>query len=156
MLKRVLLLAALIALPAQADDALVLAEYWTDSGSLPPEYAWTTSITILEDGQLTLKHCKGYDSEGPACKTRRATVPEPALTAIRTAAEESGLAAKPAKEAEFPMVGGGLTGGRVYVGGQQVVLLAQPADADADRVGRVLEAIAAALPPRFAHFINPD
>ena len=67
-------LAALTATAAIGQDAPVLAEYRTDSGSLPPEYAWETSVTILEDRQLTLKHCKGYETDGPACKTRKATV----------------------------------------------------------------------------------
>ena len=155
MLKPLALL-LLTAPAAMAQDSPVLAEYWTDSGSLPPEYAWETTVTILDDGALTLKHCKGYETEGPACKTRRATVPEDALAAIRTAAAESGLANKPAREAEFPMVGGGLTGGLVYVDGQKVKLLSQPAEADADRVGKVLAAIAAAIPPRFDRFVDPD
>ena len=139
-----------------AQDAPVLAEYWTDSGSLPPEYAWETTITILEDGTLTLKHCKGYETEGPACKIRRARVAEEALAVIRTAAAESGLAKDPARETETPMVGGGLTGGLVYVEGQEVRLLSQPAKADADRVGKVLAAIAAAIPARFDRFTDPD
>ena len=155
MLKAIALL-LLTATAAIAQDAPVLAEYWTDSGSLPPEYAWETTVTILEDGALTLKHCKGYETEGPACKTRRAQVAEEALAAIRTAAVESGLADKPARETEFPMVGGGLTGGLVYVDGQKVKLLSQPAEADADRVGKVLAAIAAAIPPRFDRFVDPD
>lgn len=155
MLKAIALL-LLTATAAIAQDAPVLAEYWTDSGSLPPEYAWETTVTILEDGALTLKHCKGYETEGPACKTRRAQVAEEALAAIRTAAVESGLADKPARETEFPMVGGGLTGGVVYIDGQKVKLLSQPADADADRVRKVLAAIAAAIPHRFDRFIDPD
>ncbi len=155
MLKPLALL-LLTAPAAMAQDSPVLAEYWTDSGSLPPEYAWETTVTILEDGTLTLKHCKGYETEGPACKSRRANVSEDALAAIRTAAVESGLADKPARETEFPMVGGGLTGGLVYVDGQKVKLLSQPAEADADRVGKVLAAIAAAIPPRFDRFVDPD
>ncbi len=156
MLKLFLFLAALVPLPALAEDAAVLAEYWTDSGSLPPEYAWETTITILEDGTLTLKHCKGYETEGPACKIRRARVAEEALAVIRIAAAESGLAKDPARETETPMVGGGLTGGLVYVEGQEVRLLSQPAKADADRVGKVLAAIAAAIPARFDRFTDPD
>ena len=155
MLKPLALL-LLTATAAMAQDSPVLAEYWTDSGSLPPEYAWETTVTILEDGTLTLKHCKGYETEGPACKSRRANVSEDALAAIRTAAVESGLADKPAGETEFPMVGGGLTGGLVYVDGQKVKLLSQPAETDADRVGKVLAAIAAAIPPRFDRFVDPD
>lgn len=155
MLKPLVLL-LLSATGALAQDAPVLAEYWTDSGSLPPEYAWETTVTILEDGTLMLKHCKGYETDGPACKHRRARVPDEALEAIRAAAAESGLADKPARETETPMVGGGLTGGAVYVGGQQVKLLSQPASTDVERVGKVLATIADAIPPRFDRFTHPD
>lgn len=156
MLKPLALLVAL-ALPAQADElAPVLADYWTNSGSLPPEYAWETSILIREDGQLELKHCKGYETEGPACKLRKAKVSEAALEAIRTAAADSGLIENPARETDTPMVGGGLTWGRVNLVGGTVDLPSQPADADVERVGKVLAAIAAAIPPRFVRFTDPD
>ena len=106
MLKPLALLLALT-LPAQADElAPVLADYWTNSGSLPPEYAWETSVLIREDGQLELKHCTGYEVEGPACKLRKAKVSEATLEAIRAAATESGLVEKPARETDTPMVGG--------------------------------------------------
>lgn len=141
---------------AEAEDALILAEYWTDSGSLPPEYAWDTTVTIRVDGALTLKHCTGYETEGPACKTRRAKVAEEALAAIRTAAADSGLAEKPARETDTPIVGGGLTGGRVFLDGVEVKLISQPVTADTERVGSVLKAIAAAIPTRFNRFLDPD
>lgn len=153
MLKPLAFLFAL-SLPVHAQD--VLAEYQTDSGSLPPEYAWDTTVSILTDGHLTLKHCTGYETEGPYCKTRRATVAEDALAAIRKAATESGLAEKPAREAEEIVVGGGLTGGAVYLDGKKIDLLPQPAAADVERVGKVLDAIAAAIPPRFDRFMDPD
>jgi hypothetical protein len=156
---RPVLLALLLALPlpSQADElAPVLADYWTNSGSLPPEYAWETSILIREDGQLELKHCKGYETEGPACKLRRAQVPEAALDAIRAAATESGLIEKPARETDTPIVGGGLTWGRVNLAAGTVELPSQPREADVERVGKVLQAIAAAIPPRFDRFTDPD
>lgn len=156
MLRYLALLLAL-ALPVQADElAPVLADYWTDSGSLPPEYAWETSILIREDGQLELKHCRGYETDGPACKLRSARVPEAALDAIRAAATESGLIEKPARETDTPMVGGGLTWGRVNLVGGTVELPSQPAEADVERVGKVLNAIAAAIPRRFERFLDPD
>lgn len=156
MLRYLALLLAL-ALPVQADElAPVLADYWTDSGSLPPEYAWETSILIREDGQLELKHCRGYETEGPACKLRSARVPEAALDAIRAASTESGLIEKPARETDTPMVGGGLTWGRVNLVGGTVELPSQPAEADVERVGKVLNAIAAAIPRRFERFLDPD
>jgi hypothetical protein len=156
MLKPLVLLLAL-ALPAQSDElAPVLADYWTNSGSLPPEYAWETSILIREDGQLELKHCKGYETEGPACKRRKAQVTAAALQAIRDAATESDLLESPARETDTPMVGGGLTWGRVNLAGGTVDLPSQPADADVERVRNVLQAIAAAIPPRFDRFTDPD
>jgi len=149
------LVALLLSLhPAQADEARVLAEYWTNNGSLPPEYAWETSVTLLEDGQLTLKHCKGYETEG--CKTRRAKASPEAVAAIRKAAADSGLAEKPARDTDLPIVGGGLTGGVVYLDDAKIELLAQPAEADAPRVAKVLAAIAAAMPARFDRFLDAD
>jgi hypothetical protein len=146
-----------LAFPVQADElAPVLADYWTNSGSLPPEYAWETSILIREDGQLELKHCKGYETEGPACKLRRAKVSEAALDAIRAAATESSILEKPARETETPMVGGGLTWGRVNLVGGTVELPSQPAEADVERVGKVLNAIATAIPVRFSRFLDAD
>jgi hypothetical protein len=156
MLKPLALLLAL-SLPAQADElAPVLADYWTNSGSVPPEYAWETSVLIREDGQLELKHCTGYEVEGPACKLRKAKVSDAALEAIRTAATESGLIQKPARETETPMVGGGLTWGRINLVGGTVDLPSQPAEADVARVNKVLDAIAAAIPARFDRFTDPE
>lgn len=146
----------LTATAAGAEDASLLAEYRTSSGSLPPQYAWSTNVTILDDGALTLRHCKGYETEGPACKTRRAKVPEDALSAIRAAAAESGLATTPARETDRPMVGGGSTSGAVYLDKAKIVLPSQPAKTDVERVGKVLAAIAAAIPPRFDRFTHPD
>lgn len=157
-MKRLLLAVTFAAQPlaALAEDAPVLAEYWTDSGSLPPEYAWETSVTILRDGKLTLKHCRGYETEGPACKTRRAKVAQATLEAIRDAAQSSGLAQKPARQSEDIMIGGGSTGGVVYLDGQKIDLLPQPTAEDAERVGSVLKAIGAAIPSRFDHFLTGD
>jgi hypothetical protein len=146
-----------LSLPVQADElAPVLAGYWTNSGSLPPEYAWETSVLIRQDGKLELKHCKGYETEGPACTLRHARLPEAALDAIRTAATESGLAERPARETDTPMVGGGLTWGRVNLVDGTAELPSQPEAADVERVARVLAAIAAAIPPRFDRFMDRD
>lgn len=154
---RPLALVLALALPAHADEpAPVLADYWTNSGSLPPEYAWETSVQIREDGQLTLKHCKGYETEGAACRTRRAKVSGAALDAIRAAATESGLIEAPARETDVPIVGGELAWGRVILAGGAVELPSQPAQADVQRVGKVLDAITAAIPPRFDRFLDPD
>ena len=156
MIRLPLLAALLLSLApmASAQDMPVLAEYWTNSGSLPPEYAWETEVTILTDGGLTLKYCTGYETQGPACKTRRAKVAPEALEAIRAAAAESGLSDKPAREAEAPMVGGSMTGGVVWLEGAKVVLLSDPHPDDAARIAPVLAAIEAAIPARFHRFLK--
>jgi hypothetical protein len=136
--------------PAWSDE--VLATYWANSGSLPPEYAWEVTVTISEAGKVTLKRCKGYETEGPACTLRTGKAKEAQLAAIRQAATESGLLETPAQEAppeEIPL-GGGSTGGSVTLEGQTVTLLAYPRAEDAARVARVLSAIYAAIPARLA------
>lgn len=139
---------------ARAEDAPILAEYWTNNGSLPPEYAWETSVTIRQDGSLTLQHCTGYETEGSACKSRRAKVTADAMAAITAAAEASGLKERPAQETDAPIVGGSLTGGSVWLDGTRIVLLSQPAAADAERVSDVVLAIRAAIPTRFNRFLE--
>lgn len=156
MLKTTAFLLAL-ALPALAEEpAPVLADYWMSSGSLPPEHAWETSIRIRADGRLDLKHCRGYETGGPACEQRKAKVSDTALEAIRTAAADSGLLERPARETDAPVVGGGLTWGRVHLSGGTVALPSQPAEADMQRVGKVLAAIAADIPQRLNRFTDPD
>lgn len=142
-------LAVLIALSAPL-HAQELATYWANSGSLPPEYAWDVTVTIQADGQLVLKHCKGYETEGPACKTRKAKVAPAQLDAIRTAAAEADLLATPARQTEDIPVGGGSSGGSVTINGEKRDLPAWPIEADAERVGNVLSFIYAAIPARLA------
>ena len=153
MLRGLILILALMPCTAQAQDAPLVAEYWTDSGSLPPEYAWATEVAIHADGQLLLKRCTGYETEGPACKTRKAKVDSTALEAIQTAALASGLAENPAAQAEYPMVGGSVTGCAVHVGGVRILLPSDPAKADAARVATVLAAVRAAIPTRLNRFL---
>lgn len=153
MLKRLLVL-TLLAAPALAEEAPVLAEYWTNNGSLPPEYAWETEVTILADGTLTLKRCTGYETEGPACKTRRAKVTPEALEAIRAAAIASGLHEKPAGQPDEVVVGGSQTGGLVYLDGTRILLPSDTLPGDRERVGSVLRAISAAIPRRFTRFLG--
>lgn len=131
---------ALAPLAAHADAAGLLAEYWTDSGSLPPEYAWETKVRITADGALTLRYCTGYETEGPACKTRKGRVDEAHRAAILAVVAEGGLLAKPARQTEDIPVGGGATGGKVYVEGQPIALPAFPVEQDAARVGAVVKA----------------
>jgi hypothetical protein len=158
MLRRIALAAAMAMAPlaAGAEEPAVLAQYWTNNGSLPPEYAWEASITIHADGKLELKRCKGYETTGPACKTRRATVSDADLQAIGDAARASGLLEDPALETPEIMIGGGLTGGVVYLDGQKISLLSQPIAEDAERVASVLRAIRAAVPDRLTRLLEED
>lgn len=112
------------------------------------------AITIYADGRLTLRHCTGYETEGPACKTRKAKVAPEALLAIRDAALASGLADAPAKQSEYPMVGGSVTGGVIHLEGFKIDLPSDPDAADAASVGEVLRAVGAAIPPRFDRFLT--
>lgn len=154
MLKRLALALIAFASPALAEDAPVLAEYWANNSSLPPEYAWETGVTILADGRLTLKHCTGYETEGPACKTRRARVPETALKVILTAAEASGLGDQPARRSDVVMVGGSASGGLVWLDGTRIDLPSDVHQDDVDRVAGVIRAIQAAIPARFDRFLD--
>ena len=141
---------------ALADDAPVLAEYFTNSGTLPPKYAWSTVVTLREDGSLTLKHCRGYDTEGPACQLLEARVPADEVQAIRDAALASGLAADPAEPSDNVPVGGGTVSGAVYLDGQRLALPAFPVEADQDRVAEMLRQIEVAIPERFDSVVDAD
>jgi hypothetical protein len=146
---RPLLLAVLMAIPAAAQDAMPLATYWENSGTLPPEFAWDLSVTILADGSLSLTYCRGYQTEGPACAVGRAHLTNGDVEAILTAARASGLAGRPAEslsDSEVP-VGGGSRGGSVTLDGTAIGLPAFPREPDATRVAALLDAIAATVPP---------
>ncbi len=157
-MKKLLLALTLAALPfaALAEDSPIVATYGTHNGSLPPEYAWDNFVVIHADGKMEVRHCKGYETEGPGCKTRRGKATPEALEAIRAAALASGLAEKPAAESEDLMVGGGGTWGSVFLDGQEIKLMSEPAEADASRVNAVLSAVAAAIPDKFERFMHPD
>jgi hypothetical protein len=156
MLRRLALTVLMLAMPsvAGAQEGGVLAEYWASSGSLPPEYAWSVSVTIHADGRVILKRCKGYEKEGPACKTRKGRAEAAGLDAIRAAVAASGLVETPARQAEDIPVGGGSSGGAVYVEGAKVDLPAFPAEPDAPRVGAVLSAITAAIPDKLGRHLG--
>ena len=157
-MRKILLVASLACLPlmAMAEESSVFVTYGTNNGSLPPEYAWDNEVTIFESGKLEIRHCKGYATEGPDCRTRKGKVTAEAMQAIRDAAIVSDLAAKPAKPAEYPMVGGGGAWGTVSFDDQKYELIWDPSEADANRVGEVLRAIQAAIPARFENFMAPD
>lgn len=147
---------ALAPLAAQAQESPVFVTYGYSTGSLPPEYTYSNDVTILEDGKITVTHCKGYDTEGPGCRTRKGKVTEEAMQAIRDAAIASDLAAKPAKEPEYPTVGSDGSWGSVFVDGQEYVLLWETHADDANRTGEVKRAIDAAIPKRFRGFMYPE
>lgn len=140
---------ALLPFPAIGQETGVLAEFWADSGSLPPEYAWATDVTILTDGHLTLRYCVGYETEGPACKTRKAMVDDAHRAAILAAVAQSELVERPARISDELIVGGGSAGGKVFVEGVEVALPAFPVDADTPRVALVIDVIREAIPERF-------
>ncbi len=153
-LARLALTLAIAATPALAEGTPVLAEYHSNSGSLPPEYAWQTDVTIQSDGALFLKHCREYQTEGPACKTRSAKVAPGALAGITNAATDSGLMDKPASPAEMPIVGGSVTWGAVYLGDAKVDLLSDPAKADIPRIAPVLNAVRTAIPQHLTRYLE--
>lgn len=157
-MKKLLLALTLAAIPlaALAEESPIVATYGTHNGSLPPEYAWDNHVVIHADGKIEVRHCTGYETEGPSCKSRRGKVAPEALETIRAAALASGLLEKPAAEAEDLMVGGGGTWGSVFLDGKEIKLMSEPAEADANRVGDVLRAIAKTIPDRFDRFMHPD
>lgn len=156
---KILLLAASLAclpLTALAEDSPVFVSYGTSNGSLPPEYAWDNTVTIHEDGTMEIRHCKGYETEGPGCRTRKGKVTDEAMTAIREAALASNLAEDPASETMYPTVGGGGSWGSVFIDGKEYELLWEAAEEDASRVSAVKSAIEAAIPAKFDRFMTPD
>jgi hypothetical protein len=147
---RRLALVVALAAPVGAEEAPILAEYRSNSGSLPPAYAWETAIRIYADGRVEQTHCRGYQTEGDACTRAIGQTDRARLDAILDAARGSGLAADPAGAPEEIMVGGGLTWGTVVLETGKVTLPAAVARADEARVAAVLRAIEAAVPPDLA------
>lgn len=139
-----------LAFPAEAEAPPVLAVWHANSGSLPPEFAWSTQVTILADGGLTLTHCRGYETEPPGCETREGQATEAALAKILQAVSESGVVTTPPRKLDDPPVGGGATWAFVTVDGQTVELMDFPIEKDRARVRLVLDAIAAAIPADMA------
>jgi hypothetical protein len=156
MLRRLFLATMMLVSPsvAPAGEGEVLAEYWASSGSLPPEYVWSVRVSIRVDGRVILMQCKGYETDGPACKKLKGKTAVDRLDAIRAAVAASGLVETPAREADEIPVGGGSSGGSVNVDGAKVDLPAFPAESDAPRVGAVLAAITAAIPERLTRHLD--
>lgn len=155
-MRRLLPILALAALPLPALAEGILAEYWANSGSLPPEYAWSFAVAINADGGVTVKDCKGYESEPPGCTIREGKAAPEKLQAIRDAVASAGLIDRPARTSEEIMVGGGSTGGKVLLDGIEVPLPPQPVAEDVARVGQVLAAIRDAVPQQLQKAVNGD
>ena len=153
-MKKLLMVTALILSPmvALADDSAILATYGTANDG---ENAWSNSVTIHEDGKLVVTHCKGYETEGPGCKTRKGKVTAQSVAAIRAAAVASGLAENPARKDPEPLMGAEGDWGSVFVDGVECQLWSDPIIDDANRVGAVKAAIRAAIPTRFFRFMHP-
>lgn len=142
--------AALALAPFSVQAQALVAEYWANSGSLPPEYAWDVNVTFRDDGSVALRHCKGYATEGPGCTLRKGKVTREALDAIRQAAVDADLPSRwpqRAPDDEIP-IGGGAAGGAVWWQNEKIVLPGFPARADAERVAAVLTVIRDAIPDR--------
>ncbi len=154
MLRPLAVVLALV-LPAQAEDAL-LATLDARSGTVAPPYAWSVSISIAADGLVTAKRCKGYETEGPACKSATAPTTPEMLEAIRIAAKASGLAANPAKPLDPPMVGGGTISGTVILDGKAIEMIAQPVPEDAERVNTLIDIVGAAVPRELDPILGGD
>lgn len=144
--------AVLAVAPHVAGAQALVAEYWESSGSVEPKYAWSVDVTFRDDGSVAVRRCKGYETEGPACKLGTGKVTVQVLNTIRDAADAAGLAKRPPKPApddEIP-IGGGSAGGAVWWQGEKIVLWDFPAQADVARVATVVAAIRAAVPERLA------
>lgn len=155
-MKTLLFAVTLAFLPAVtlAEDSPVLAVYNSDSGSVEPRYQWTTTVTIHEDGQIELEHCKNFEAATPTCRTRNGKAVPGGVEAIREATLASGLIDKPATPSEAVIVGGSAPSATVYIDGQPVEILSEPDFADRDRVNAVKAAIEAALPARFQRLVT--
>lgn len=142
--------AVLAVAPSGAQAQALVAEYWANSGSLPPEYAWDLNVTFRDDGSVAVRRCTGYATEGPGCKLGKGKVSIEVLNTIRDAADAAGLAKKPPRRApddEVP-IGGGAAGGAVWWQGEKIELPAFPAEADQQRVSAVVTAIRSAVPAK--------
>lgn len=140
-MSRLALVLALLAGPALSQDGAAFALWGENSGSLPPEYAWDYTVSFYPDRRGEVEYCKGYADSVPGCAVSRFRLSKTAFAELEAALEplEADLAANPAKPAvDFP-VGGGSVGGLLRMNGREVKLLQFPAEADAARVGAVLD-----------------
>jgi hypothetical protein len=142
---RALVMAA-SALPVAAWAEGVFVDWTAKSGSLPPPYAWSVTVRIMDSGTLSLTRCSGYATEGADCTTHRALVPAHSLGAIRAAVAGAGLAERPLREMEMFPVGGSTVMAVIATEAGPVVVPPFPVEDDAERAGLVLRAIYDAIP----------
>lgn len=149
---RSLLLTASLALfacapPAETAEtaAETLAVWGEDSGSLPPEYAWSYTVSFLSDGMVRAEYCKGYADAAPGCATSQSRMTEgeqtAAAEAFRTVAED--LAAHPPRvvSPEDMQVGGGMAFGWILLDDRKIELPGQLHDADRARVAALVKVL---------------
>lgn len=142
-------------LPAQAEDAL-LATLEVRSGTVAPAHAWSVSISMTTDGLVTVRRCSGYETDGPACMTVTSSAAPEKLKAISSAARISGLATRPAKPLDPPMVGGGSISGTVILDGKTIEMIAQPDPEDAERVNTLIDIVRGAIPRELDPMLGGD
>ena len=135
---------------AMAQDAVVVASWGENSGSLPPEYAWDYHVKFLSDGTVQATYCKGYATEAPGCATVTKKFPEAAQKTMGDAIEPyaEDLLDNPPKSVsgdEIP-IGGGSIAGRVLLDDTYVVLEPFAIAADAPRVQAVLQILQDSTP----------
>lgn len=142
---RKLALATVLALSpclALAEEDPVIALWGSDSGSLPPEYAWDYTVRFHASGLVEVEYCKGYSEAPPGCATVKKDLSEEDRSALLAELDPlaQDLAAKPPKRAaddEIP-IGGGSDWGSITVDGTEITLYSYPAAADVERVQNVL------------------
>lgn len=137
-------------LPCTALAEQMFVDWAATSGPLPPQYAWTVTMTISTDGTLALTRCKGSATEGNGCTNTTAQVSKTGLDAIRAAVDRSDLAKRPMREMAQPPIGGSTVSAVVHLNGAAIAVSGFAAEADAERVGSVLAAIYHAVPPQIA------
>ncbi len=134
--------------PAEISAAEPIAQWGEDSGSLPPEYAWTYTVTFGVDHTVTARYCKGYKSTPPGCATAAALLTEEQFAALQ--AELTPLAAnmaahKPRETDDIP-IGGGVSFATLYQDGVKLDLPDFPREADAPRVAAAIALLKNATP----------
>ncbi|MGA0540341.1 hypothetical protein [Neotabrizicola sp. VNH66] len=134
---------ALVAAPALAEDASPIAVWGEDSGTLPPEYAWSYTVTFTTDRRVTVEYCKGYADTAPGCATVKKRLTKASFAAFQAelAPLALGLLEDPARTDPDPPIGGGAFFGKLNVDGEDVALPAFPVDEDKPQVDAILQVL---------------